>query len=340
LSTSPIIETHSNQTILVTGCAGFIGWKVCAQLLASGCMVVGVDNLNDAYDARLKEWRLAQLQPAPGFHFHRADITDRAALKRLSDAFAIQRIDAVINLAARAGVRYSVVNPWAYVDTNVTGTLNLLEMCRETGVRKIVLASSSSLYGRENPLPYTEDQPTDRPISPYAASKKAAEALCYTYHHLHGLDVTVFRYFTVYGPAGRPDMMPFRLVQWISEGRPVVVYGDGSQSRDFTFVEDIARGTIAGLARVGFEVVNLGSDRPVSLLDAIRLVESLTGRAAQVGHRPPQASDVPATWADIGKAQRLLGWRPSVSFEDGMARLVDWYRQQRAWAKDVSTATD
>jgi UDP-glucuronate 4-epimerase len=330
----------NRQTILVAGCAGFIGWKVCEQLLASGRTVVGVDNLNDAYDARLKEWRLAQLQPASGFHFHRADITDRAALKRLSDAIAVRKIDAVINLAARAGVRYSVVNPWAYVDTNVTGTLNLLDLCREMGIPKIVLASSSSLYGRENPLPYTEDQPTDRPISPYAASKKAAEALCYTYHHLHRLDVTVFRYFTVYGPAGRPDMMPFRLVQWISEGRPVVVYGDGNQSRDFTFVEDIARGTIAGLARVGFEVVNLGSDRPVSLLDAIRLVEALTGRPAQVVHRPPQASDVPATWADIGKAQRLLGWRPAVSFEDGMARLVDWYRQQREWAKDVSTATD
>jgi len=340
LSTSPIIETPRNQTILVAGCAGFIGWKVCEQLLASGCRAVGVDNLNDAYDARLKEWRLAQLQLAPGFHFHRADITDRAALKRLSDGFDARKIDAVINLAARAGVRYSVVNPWAYVDTNVTGTLNLLELCREIGIPKIVLASSSSLYGRENPLPYIEDQPTDRPISPYAASKKAAEALCYTYHHLHGLDVTVFRYFTVYGPAGRPDMMPFRLVQWISEGRPVVVYGDGSQSRDFTFVEDIARGTIAGLARVGFEIVNLGSDRPISLLDAIRLVEALTGRQAQVVHRPPQAADVPRTWADIGKAQRLLGWRPSVSFEDGMARLVDWYRQQRAWAKDVSTATD
>ena len=340
MNTSPLIETPRNQTILVAGCAGFIGWKVCEQLLAGGRTVVGVDNLNDAYDARLKEWRLAQLQPAPGFHFHRADITDRAALKRLSDAIAIQKIDAVINLAARAGVRYSVVNPWAYVDTNVTGTLNLLDLCREMGIPKIVLASSSSLYGRENPLPYTEDQPTDRPISPYAASKKAAEALCYTYHHLHGLDVTVFRYFTVYGPAGRPDMMPFRLVQWISEGRPVVVYGDGSQSRDFTFVEDIARGTIAGLARVGLEVVNLGSDRPVSLLDAIRLVEALTGRQAHVVHHPSQAADMPATWADIGKAQRLLGWRPSVSFEEGMARLVDWYRQQRAWAKDVSTATD
>jgi UDP-glucuronate 4-epimerase len=340
LGTPPIIEMARRQTILVAGCAGFIGWKVCEQLLAGGCTVVGVDNLNDAYDARLKDWRLAQLQPAPGFHFHRADITDRAALRRLSDAIGAQSIDAVINLAARAGVRYSVVNPWIYLDTNVSGTLNLLEMCREMDVRKFVLASSSSLYGRENPLPYTEDQPTDRPISPYAASKKAAEALCYSYHHLYGIDMTVFRYFTVYGPAGRPDMMPFRLVQWISEGRPVVVYGDGSQSRDFTFVEDIARGTIAGLARLGFEVLNLGSDRPVSLIAAIGLVESLTGRPAEVVHRPAQAADMPTTWADIRKAQRLLGWRPSVSFEEGMARLVDWYRQQRGWAKDVTTATD
>jgi len=331
-------QARPEPPILVAGCAGFIGWKVCELLLAHGRRVIGLDNLNDAYDVRLKHWRLARLRPMPGFEFHRADITERAAIEAWAGPLAEAGCASVINLAARAGVRYSVENPWAYLDANATGTLNLLELCRKAHISKFVLASSSSLYGQQNPLPYREDQPTDRPISPYAASKKAAEALAYTYHHLHGLDVTVFRYFTVYGPAGRPDMMPFRLAQWISEGRPVIVYGDGSQSRDFTFVEDIAAGTIAGLRPLGFRVINLGSDRPVVLRDAITLVERLTGRRAQVIHKPGQAADVPATWADITVARQVLGWRPAVPFEAGMARLVDWYRQERDWAKDVPTA--
>lgn len=334
LSTSAPVAQPNAPAVLVTGCAGFIGWKVCELLLSTGQTIIGLDNLNDAYDIRLKEWRLAQLQAQPQFHFLRADITDRAALDRLLDTGPWS---AVINLAARAGVRYSVENPWTYLDTNITGTLNLLELCRRSGTSKFVLASSSSLYGTDNPLPYREDQPTDRPISPYAASKKAAEALCHTYHHLYGLDVTVFRFFTVYGPAGRPDMMPFRLVQWISEGRPVVVFGDGNQSRDFTYVDDIAAGVVAGLRPLGFEVINLGSDHPATLRTVIELVESLTGREAQVVHRPAQSADVPATWANISKARRLLGWQPAVTLDDGLARLVAWYRTQRAWAQDVPT---
>ena len=337
MSDPSLTQAHPESPILVTGCAGFIGWKVCELLLAGGRPVIGLDNLNDAYDVRLKQWRLARLRATPGFEFHQADITERAAIAGLIAPLRAAGCAAVINLAARAGVRYSVENPWVYLDTNATGTLNLLELCRNAHIGKFVLASSSSLYGQQNPLPYREDQPTDQPISPYAASKKAAEALAYTYHHLHGLDVTVFRYFTVYGPAGRPDMMPFRLAQWISEGRPVIVYGDGSQSRDFTFVEDIARGTIAGLRPLGFRVINLGSDRPVVLRDAIALVETLTGRRAQVIHKPAQAADMPATWADITTARQVLGWQPAVAFEAGMARLVEWYREQRDWAKDVPT---
>lgn len=323
-------------TYLLTGCAGFIGSRVAAQLLAAGHTVVGVDNLNAAYDVRLKEWRLAQLQTQPGFVFHRLDVTDRADLRALFEQTAAP-FAAVINLAARAGVRYSVINPWVYLETNVTGTLNLLELCREFGCPKFVLASSSSLYGKNNPMPYREEQTTDHPLSPYAASKKAAEVLCYTYHALYGLDVTVFRYFTVYGPAGRPDMSPFRFVQWISEGRPVTVYGDGSQRRDFTYVDDIARGTLAGLRPVGYEVINLGSDAPIVLLDFIRLVERLVGRPAQLVFKPAHAADVPATWADIGKAERLLGWRPEVRFEEGIARLVAWYQAEREWAAQINT---
>ena len=319
---------------LVTGCAGFIGAKVTHLLLADGHTVVGADNLNAAYDVRLKEWRLKQLRERSHFTFHQLDIAARAAL---TDLFKTQAapFEAVINLAARAGVRQSVENPWVYIDTNVTGTLNLLELCREYRVPKFVLASTSSLYGEHNPAPYREDANTDRPLSPYAASKKAAEALCHTYHYLHGLDVTVLRYFTVYGPAGRPDMSLFRFVRWISEGQPVMIYGDGHQSRDFTYVDDIAHGTIAGLRPLGYEIVNLGSDRPVALHDAVQLVEQCVGRPARLDYRERHPADVLATWADIGKAGKLLSWEPRTRFEDGVAQLVDWYRANRAWASQI-----
>jgi len=318
---------------LLTGVAGFIASKVAEFLLADGHTVVGVDNLNDAYDVRLKEWRLAQLEGRPGFEFRRLDIRERGALDGLFEG----GFDAVINLAARAGVRQSVQDPWIYYETNATGTLNLLELCRAFDVGKFVLASTSSLYGANNPRPFNEEANTDGPLSPYAASKKAAETLCYTYHYLYNIDVTVFRYFTVYGPAGRPDMSLFRFTQWISEGRPVLVYGDGQQSRDFTYVDDIARGTIAGLKPLGYEVVNLGSDEPIVLMDAIRTVEEAVGREAALEHAPRHPADILATWADIGKAERLLGWRPRVRFAEGVARLADWYRENRAWAKDVAT---
>ena len=322
---------------LVTGCAGFIGAKVTERLLADGHTVVGVDNLNDAYDVRLKHWRLDQIRNHPRLAFHTLDISARPALADLfrAQSAGASPFDAVINLAARAGVRQSVQNPWVYVETNVTGTLNLLELCREYRAPKFVLASTSSLYGQNNPVPYQEDANTDQPLSPYAASKKAAEALCYTYHYLYGLDVTVLRYFTVYGPAGRPDMSLFRFVRWISEGQLVTVFGDGQQSRDFTFVDDIARGTIAGLRPLGFEVINLGSDRPVVLSEAIHLVEKLVGREAKVENQARHPADVLATWADIGKAGRLLGWTPQTSFEAGVAQLVDWYRANRAWASQI-----
>ncbi len=327
-------------TVVLTGCAGFIGCKVAELLLQAGHLVIGIDNLNDAYDVRLKQWRLERILHHSSFQFHQLDISDRAALSALFEGVCGPHGRgpvAVINLAARAGVRQSVEDPWVYYDTNVTGTLNLLNLCRTHSINKFVLASTSSLYGQGNPLPYREDANTDAPLSPYAASKKAAETLCYTYHYLYGIDVTILRYFTVYGPAGRPDMSLFRFVQWISEGHPVIVYGDGRQSRDFTFVDDIARGTIAGLKPLGYEIINLGSDTPVVLTDAIRLVEALVGKKAEITHSSRHPADVQATWAEIGKAKRVLGWQPQSTFQDGVGALVRWYQANREWARHVST---
>lgn len=327
-------------TYLVTGVAGFIGSKVAEFLLADGHTVVGIDNLNDAYDVRLKQWRLARLEGRSGFAFQRLDVCDREGLCALFDPSYASRdtqFDAVLNLAARAGVRQSLENPWVYIETNTNGTLNLLDLCRAFGVNKFVLASTSSLYGKDNPMPCREDADTNHPLSPYAASKKAAEALCYSYHYLYGIDVTVLRYFTVYGPAGRPDMMPFRLVQWISEERPVKVFGDGFQSRDFTYIDDIARGTIAGIKRVKYETINLGSDHPIALRDAIDMVEKLVGKKAHVQHQASQSADVTITWADNRKAKHLLHWQPSWTFSDGIKELIDWYQQNQYWAKHIST---
>ena len=319
-------------TYLLTGAAGFIGHWVARQLLDGGFEVDGVDNLNDAYDPRIKRWRLLQIEDHPRFRFMRADITDR---KSLSSACAGRRYDAVFHLAARAGAPQSVERPRAYIEANAIGTQNVLELCSSLDVGKLVLASTSSLYGACNPLPLGEDADTGRPRSPYAASKKAAEALAYAHHHVHGLDVTVVRYFTVYGPAGRPDMSLFRFVRWIREGEPIVLHGDGLQSRDFTYVDDVARGTIAAVAPLGFEVINLGSDAPVQLREALRMIEESLGLVARIRYEPVPRVDVPATWADIGKADRLLGWRPQTQLREGIDGMVRWYLNNRDWARHL-----
>jgi nucleoside-diphosphate-sugar epimerase len=323
------------MNLLVTGAAGFIGSRVATLAMAAGDRVVGIDNLCDAYDVRIKQWRLRELEQRAEFRFRPVDILDREGLASVfRDAGPF---DAVVHLAARAGVRQSVADPWLYLDVNGTGTLNVLEACRQHGVPKFVLSSTSSLYGACNPLPYSEDADTDRPLSPYAASKKAAEAMAHTYHHLHGLDVTVLRYFTVYGPAGRPDMSLFRFVQWVAEGRPVTVFGDGRQSRDFTYVDDVARGTLAARRPLGFEVINLGSDSPVVLADVLAYVEEALGRPAHREYRPMHPADVPATWACIDRARTLLDWKPTTSWRDGVDRLVAWYLRERHWARDIDT---
>jgi len=419
-------DSNAPRCYLVTGVAGFIASKVAEQLLAAGHTVVGVDNLNDYYDIRLKYYRLARLAELSGceasqvasikeqvtrsapqvcsaisakppsglfasvsqsenrgqtpggqepatakfqvsrlksarFEFHVLDIENLAALDAL---FAAQKFEAVFNLAARAGVRYSMENPHVYLSTNTLGTLNILECQRKYGVKKQVLASTSSLYAG-CPMPFTEDQPVNTPLSPYAATKKAAEMLAYSYHKLYGLDISVVRYFTVFGPAGRPDMAPLRFIKWIDEGTPITLYGDGTQSRDFTYVDDIARGTILAAKPLGYEIVNLGGGRnPITLQTVIAFIEkALTAsrqsavdsgqsdsldRSPTTGHRqrvapvkaiingqPFHVADIKETWADITKAERLLGWTPQISPEQGFQLSVDWHVANRAWLKDI-----
>jgi nucleoside-diphosphate-sugar epimerase len=318
----------------VTGCAGFIGWKVADKLLEEGKTVVGVDNINDYYDPFLKEWRLSQLKPKRGFVFYQSDIGNFSDVKKI---FSGHKIDAVINLAARAGVRASVLDPWVYLDTNTKGTLNLLECCKDFGAGKFVLASTSSLYGF-NEMPFTETQKTDTPLAPYSATKKGAEVLCYSYHYLHGLDISIPRYFTVYGPAGRPDMSIFIFIKNIDNGIPITVFGDGKQTRDFSYIDDIAEGTLKCLAPFGYEIFNLGNDNPVELMYVINMIEKALGKKAAIEYKPRHPADVVATWADIGKSRERLNWFPKMSIEKGIEKTVQWYLDNREFVNSLKKA--
>ena len=325
-----------SKKYLVTGAAGFIASQVSKQLLDQGDQVVGLDNLNNYYDVRLKNWRLEQLKAHPhaqNFSFACLDIEDQA---KVSDLFKTQwPFDAVLNLAARAGVRYSMENPHVYLSTNAEGTLNLLECMRTHGCKKLVLASTSSLYAGQK-MPFTEDLAVNEPLSPYAASKKAGELMSYSYHKLYQMDVSVVRYFTVFGPAGRPDMSPYRFIKWIAEEETIQMFGDGSQSRDFTYVDDIARGTIAAIQDVGYQIINLSGGRnPVSLNTIISKLEELLGKKAKIDHKPFHVADLMETWADIQKAKNLLDWEPMVSLDVGLEKSVSWYMQNRDWLKGI-----
>ena len=319
-------------TILVTGAAGFIANRV-ARDLAAEHKVVAIDNVNDYYDVRLKEHRIEALD---GIEFHRIDIENKAAMQPL---FEENQFDAVVNLAARAGVRYSMENPHVYMTTNAHGSLNLLELMREFDVKKYVLASTSSLYAGQQ-MPFVESLAVNTPISPYAASKKAAEVMAYSYHFLFGIDVSVVRYFTVYGPAGRPDMSIFRFIQWIDQGVPIELFGDGSQSRDFTYVDDIASGTIAALKPVGYEIINLGGgNQPISMNTVIATLEDLLGKKAKINYRDFHKADLKSTWADISKAKNLLGWEPKISLQEGLENSVKWYVDHQPWSSSLDLGT-
>ena len=328
--------------ILVTGTAGFIGAALAQRLLARGDVVHGYDNHNDYYDPALKEARLARFADHPNYTHQRADLADADAVNR---AFATFRPQRVVNLAAQAGVRYSLQNPQAYVSSNLVGFVNILEACRHGGVEHLVYASSSSVYGANRKLPFAVEDAVDHPVSLYAASKKANELMAHSYSHLYGLPTTGLRFFTVYGPWGRPDMSPMLFADRISRGEPIDVFNFGRHSRDFTYIDDIVEGVIRaldhpaepdpaydaelpnpGTSNAPYRVYNLGNDQPVQLLRFIELLEQNLGRTVEKRLLPMQPGDVPDTWADVSALRRDVGYAPNTSIEDGVARFVEWYR--------------
>ena len=315
------------MNFLVTGGVGFIGSHVCERLLEAGHAVCALDDLNDFYDPAIKQSTLRELQSrAQSFSFVHADITNRG---ELDEIFGSMAFDQIIHLAARAGVRPSLENPALYQRVNVEGTVNVLEAARERGVKKITIASSSSVYGVNSKVPFSEADPIFSAISPYAASKLACEALGHVYHHVHGMDVCMLRFFTVYGPRQRPDLAIHKFARLMQSGQPIPVFGDGSTSRDYTYVDDTVDGVIAATEKeFGYEIINLGESQTVELDRLIELLEQAMGVKAEINRQPAQPGDVPITFANIEKAQRLLGYNPQVKIEDGIPRFIEWFRQQ------------
>ena len=313
--------------VLVTGGAGFIGSHVVERLLERGDRVVCLDNFNDYYDPARKRRNVAPVLDHPRYRLAEGDVRDEARVEAL---FREEGIEAVIHIAAMAGVRYSIRHPDLYYDVNVRGTLVLLEAARRHGVRRFLFASSSSVYAGARTVPFREEDPADRPISPYAATKRAAELLCHTYHHLDGLEVAVLRFFTVYGPRGRPDMAPYLFTERIARGEPIQMFGDGSSRRDYTYIDDIVAGVLAALdlPDLGYEIFNLGNSETVSLREFIATVEAVVGRRAIVEPLPPQPGDMPLTYADISRARRRLGYAPQVKLREGLERFWAWYRRE------------
>jgi UDP-glucuronate 4-epimerase len=328
--------------VLVTGAAGFIGSALCIRLLERGDAVCGIDNLNDYYDVTLKEARLARVKRHRGFEFRKIDVADRVAMAAL---FADRRFDAVAHLAAQAGVRYSIENPFAYIDTNLVGFGNVLEGVRRSGVGHLVFASSSSVYGANTRLPFSEHANVDHPVALYGATKKANELMAHSYAHLFGIPCTGLRFFTVYGPWGRPDMALFKFTKGILEGTPITVFNGGNMVRDFTYVDDIVEGVVRVLDRPAapdpawngetpdpatsyapYRIFNIGNNRPVQLMRYIEVLEECIGRKAVIEMLPMQAGDVPATMADVGALEKAVGFRPRTTVEEGVARFVAWYR--------------
>jgi UDP-glucuronate 4-epimerase len=323
------------MAILVTGAAGFIGFFLSKRLLAEGHHVYGIDNLNAYYSVQIKRDRLAQLQAQPRFTFEQMDLSDREAMARL---FQTESFDCVVHLAAQAGVRYSLENPHAYGDSNLTGFLNILEGCRHQAVPHLVFASSSSVYGANRKVPFSTKDNVDHPVSLYAATKKANELMAHAYSHLYGIPMTGLRFFTVYGPWGRPDMAYFKFVDAIAQGKPIQVYNHGKMKRDFTYVDDVVEGIVRVMARAPqpgasipdgppYKVYNIGNNSPVELLTFIEVIEAAMGKPAEKVMMPMQPGDVPATYADVDDLMADVGFRPNTPLAEGIARFVDWYRE-------------
>lgn len=313
-------------TILVSGAAGFIGSTLSRFLLARGDSVVGFDNFHPYYDPALKRENVAELRTSRGFEFHEGDLRDAAFLER---CFAGKTVDAVVHLAAMAGVRPSIQDPLLYADVNLTGTMLLLEAMRRHGVTRLMFGSSSSVYGGSKEVPFRESQIADRPVSPYAATKRAGEILCHTYHHLHGFEIACLRFFTVYGPKQRPEMAIHQFTAKIRRGEKIPFFGDGTSQRDYTYVDDIVSGIVAALDRSrGFQIYNLGGSNTIALSKLVAHIEKRVGRAAILERLPDQPGDVPITYADVSKAERELGWKPRISIEEGLDRFVSWYLER------------
>jgi len=310
--------------VLVTGAAGFIGSHLCERLLRDGRQVLGVDNFDDFYDPQIKRRNIADCLKNDNFELVEADIRDRAAM---NDVIA-SGVDIIVHFAARAGVRPSIDQPLLYADVNVNGTMVLLEAAKEQRTGKFIFGSSSSVYGNNKKVPFSEDDNVDFPISPYAATKKAGELICHTYHHLYGMSVTCLRYFTVYGPRQRPDLAIHKFARLIGQGKPISIYGDGTMSRDFTYIDDIIEGTVAAMEKCGgFHIYNLGESRPITVNDLVAEIEKALGKKAIKEYVPPQPGDVERTYADVIKAVNELGYNPSTNIADGLARFVAWLKE-------------
>jgi len=331
------------SNVLITGAAGFIGFHLSKRLLEAGYQVTGVDNMNDYYDVRLKEARLDELAPFSDFSLVKADLADRKALEKM---FETTRFDVVVNLAAQAGVRYSLENPHAYVDSNIVGFVNILECCRHNKVRHLVFASSSSVYGANTKMPFSVHHNVDHPVSLYAASKKANELMAHTYSHLYKLPCTGLRFFTVYGPWGRPDMALFLFTKAIMEDRPIKVFNHGKMQRDFTYIDDIVEGVVRVMAKLPepnpdwngddpdpgtsyapYKNYNIGNNQPVELMSFIEAIERTLGKTAEKEFLDLQLGDVPATYADVDDLMKDVGFKPATPIESGIARFVEWYRE-------------
>jgi len=323
------------QSVLVTGGAGFIGSHLCERLLREGIQTICLDNFDDFYEPAIKHRNIQAMTASPHFDKVEGDIRDLALVRDLVERF---QPDGIIHLAARAGVRPSIENPWLYEEVNIRGTLSILQICRDFEIRRLVFASSSSVYGEKTEIPFSEDDPADRPISPYGATKRAGEILCYTYHRLYGIDVACLRFFTAFGPRQRPEMAIHKFTRLIDHGETIPMYGEGDSMRDYTYIDDIVDGLFKALVKNrGYQIYNLGESRTTKLIDLIHMIERALGKQAAIERLPDQPGDVPVTCANVTKARELLGYNPRVDIKEGIDRFVTWYRNPEA---RVETAQD